>query len=150
MELVNKKKVIFILSILGLAISSYLTYYKFSLNTKYFVSCGFASCAEVQTSKYSELLGIPVAVYGVLYYGILMYLISRANNSIVNKIWVVWGILFSSYLTGLEVFVIKATCPWCLASYIVIVLMNLIYFIVPTKEVEKPMEEESARDNISS
>ena len=39
---------------------------------------------------------------------------------------ILFGFLYSAYLTYLELFVIKAICPWCVASAI---LMTVLLFI---------------------
>jgi uncharacterized membrane protein len=36
------------------------------------------------------------------------------------------GILFSAYLTWLELFVIHAICRWCVASAVIIVVIGLL------------------------
>lgn len=84
-----------------------------------FVSTG---CDTVTTSIYSKLFGIYVAVYGALYYLALIILCIHIINTnkyhlfkyVAHVTWV--GFLMSLYFTGLQVFVIRAYCDYCLTS----------------------------------
>ncbi len=79
---------------------------------------GHSSCETVQSSQWSELAGIPVAVLGLVgYLTILATLfiageLSRALGFLVALI----GFGFSLYLTYREAFSIHAYCEWCLTS----------------------------------
>lgn len=118
----NKKKILIFLAILGIGISAYLTYVKLQPEG---IACNLGQCDIVQASKYSELFGIPIAIYGLGYYILFITLIS-ANLKKYANYWALWGLLFSSYLTLLELFVLKAICGWCVLSFIVIILINLL------------------------
>jgi uncharacterized membrane protein len=75
----------------------------------------------VQASKYADLGGVPVALIGLL--GYLATLGSLAvpgeNGRTLGAFLALVGLGFSAYLTYLELFVIDATCQWCVASAIV-------------------------------
>ena len=51
------------LTVLGLLVSVYMTVYKFTKNEKMCVGSG--GCSVVNSSRYSEVSGIPVAVFGI-------------------------------------------------------------------------------------
>jgi len=54
--------ILIVLTVAGLGVASYLTYVHYS-GIK--VLCtGHGSCAKVQTSQYSKLAGVPVALIG--------------------------------------------------------------------------------------
>lgn len=130
----TKRNFLIVLAITGIFISLYLTYAKLTSSP---VICSIGDCNKVQNSQYSEIFGIPVAVFGVLYYFVLFCLIyykdrniglvnneKPRSNSFGNKaldLWVIWGLVFSTYLTYLEIYVIKAICIWCVASYVDII-----------------------------
>lgn len=126
-------KIIMALSVVGIAISLYLTYAKLTANP---LICGIGDCGAVQNSKYSSILGIPVAVFGVLFYFImfsLVYYIHKNPQSPLLKklnlgrnLWILWGVAFSTYLTYLELFVIHAICIWCVASFVVVLLIAAV------------------------
>lgn len=135
-SLTHKKTTKFIkilLAVAGVAVSLYLTYIKLSADP--FI-CGLGDCGKVATSEYANIFGIPVALFGVGFYFILLFLIFN-NLRKLEMYWLLWGILFSSYLTYLELFVIKAICGWCVISFVIIILIGVLHFIetkVLTKE----------------
>ncbi len=122
----------FLLSLAGLFISGYLTYIKlFGLEA---YCGGIGDCEAVQTSPYAELFGIPVAIYGIATYLALLVLLwaKRADWNEMGDLAeqgfffiTVVGVLFSAYLTYLELFVILAICPWCVGSAVVVTAMFL-------------------------
>ncbi|HPN94892.1 MAG TPA: vitamin K epoxide reductase family protein [bacterium] len=82
-------------------------------------------CTRPDDSKYSEIAGLAVSVYGIIGYILLIGLViihaaRRISRSdvFVFMLWVgAWlGILFSIYLTVVEAFFIKSFCPYCLVS----------------------------------
>ena len=95
------KKILILLGLGGIAVSSYLTYIKL---TGAIYVCGTGGCATVQTSKYSEMMGIPVAILGLIYYTAFLGLV-LIDKRLFVKYWVVFGVLFSTYLTIIEIFV---------------------------------------------
>ncbi|MEA3338049.1 MAG: vitamin K epoxide reductase family protein [Chloroflexota bacterium] len=115
-----------ILIFAGIAVATYLTYIKlFGLEA---YCAGVGNCEAVQTSPYAELFGIPVAILGLLTYLALLVLFLvkwfdwRDLGQLATQLFflvTLVGLLFSVYLTYLELFVILAICPWCVASALV-------------------------------
>lgn len=124
MENKKNRKWILILTFLGIIVSSYLTYYRVTTNP---LTCNFGSCDIVQKSEYSVMMGVPVSVLGMIYYVMLLILLFKFRG-IFTKLWVIWGVLFSTYLTVIEIFVIKAICGWCITSFAIILLIAFLYF----------------------
>lgn len=120
----NTRAALMTLSIIGILISMYLLYAKYTHNP---LICGFGDCGKVQSSIYSAFLGIPVSVWGAFYY-LFLFLCLFKNYRRVAVLCILWGLGFSTYLTFLEVFVIKAICMWCVFSFANIVLIALTYF----------------------
>lgn len=99
------------------------------------VCLGVGDCEAVNTSRFSELLGIPVALLGALAYlallgcvalillGIQVEYARRAQFFIAAL-----GVVFSAYLTYIEVFVLRTICPWCVTSAILIVFIAVLSF----------------------
>ena len=99
------------------------------------VACfGVNECDVVNTSAYSELFGIPVALLGVVSYVTLLVtslLVARGGQAAevlgyVRFFVAAAGVVFSVYLSYLELFVIHAVCPWCAFSAVLVTLIALI------------------------
>jgi len=113
------------LAIAGIAIAGYLTWSSFS-ETEVLCAPG-GGCDTVRQSRYAEIQGIPVALIGVLgYSAILIVLILETTSASFarNGPMLIFGLsligfLYSVYLTYLELFVILAICPYCVASAVV-------------------------------
>ena len=115
--------VIWIASMIGLAVSVYLAYVKV-FKLPIYCTPGLGDCATVNSSRWSELWGIPIAFFGILSYLALIFLVffglkiaflTRYTNLLIFGIGA-FGFLYSLYLTYLEIFVLKTICQWCLVS----------------------------------
>jgi uncharacterized membrane protein len=116
-----------VVSLLGLADATYLTYQHFSESTS-FAGCsesGAINCAAVTTSPESHVFGIPVAVLGLAFFVFMIAVNSRwgwkAPWAVVH--WarlasVVVGIVFVLYLIWAELFRINAICLYCTGVHI--------------------------------
>jgi uncharacterized membrane protein len=122
-----------VLALVGLMIGIYLTLYKFGVIGA--LACGVGSCETVQTSRWSTLLGLPVATWGLGYYALVFVLTmagvqpryaSSRGLSLGLLLLTGWGFVFSSWLTYLEARVINAWCQWCVISAIVATLLFVI------------------------
>ncbi len=102
------------LAIIGLLVSIYMTIYKITSNDN--MCIGSKDCSVVNASRYSELYGIPVAVFGVVgYAAILAVLLLERNRGFFsqNGTMLLFGLsltgfLFTLYLIFLEIALIKA------------------------------------------
>lgn len=129
-----------LLSLAGLLISAYLYLYK--LGRIGGLACGTGGCETVQLSPWSRVAGVEVALIGVLgYAGLLGLSLASLQPGLAGLHWPVKllaglagiGVLFTGYLTYLELFVIHAICRWCVASGVVI----LAIFIVALLELRR-------------
>jgi uncharacterized membrane protein len=122
-----------VFALLGLGAASYLAYTKLAHTS---VVCGpVGDCDAVQTSIYSELFGIPVAMLGALTYLAMLVCwvgscLASARLAMSARLGLfglsLMGAMFSFYLTFLEPFVIGAVCAWCLTSAICLALILLL------------------------
>jgi uncharacterized membrane protein len=115
------------LAVLGIGIASYVTYVHYA-GIKPACTAG-ESCTKVQTSIYSELAGVPVALMGLIgYVAILATLLApqSENTRFATLVLTLGGFGFSAYLTYRELFSIHAICEWCVTSAIVMTLMMLL------------------------
>ncbi|MDB5245199.1 MAG: vitamin epoxide reductase [Parcubacteria group bacterium] len=121
---------ILVLAFLGLADATYLAH---SALTGSALACGIDAvldgCNVVAQSAYSRVFGIPLAVYGVVFYAFLFMLsgllliVSKRHFYHALFVVAVLGILSSVYFIGLQIFVIKALCIYCLASFVISLLI---------------------------
>lgn len=101
--------------------------------------CSFTGgCERVLTSKYSEILGQPISWLGVVFYGVVLFLVVHAifNRQRLPKTfllgWGLIGFLSSLGLTAIQAFIIKAWCQYCLLSALtstLIFVVAIIYFL---------------------
>jgi uncharacterized membrane protein len=106
--------------------STYLTWIKVA-NTRAFCS-GVGDCDAVNSSVYSEVLGIPIALLGVgAYVAIAALLVLEDRLPLLREYGplavfglALTGTLYSAYLTYVELFVIYAVCPYCVVSALLI------------------------------
>jgi uncharacterized membrane protein len=106
-----------VISVLGLALASYLTYIHYE-DIKPLCTAG-SSCIKVQSSVYSKLAGVPVALIGLLGYIAIVgsLLIPQSESSrLATMSFTVVGFGFSAYLTYRELFSIHAVCEECATS----------------------------------
>jgi uncharacterized membrane protein len=119
------RAVMIVIAVLGIALAAYLTYVHYS-GTKPVCTAGQA-CVKVQTSVWSKLDGIPVALIGLIgYIGIFFSLIApdREETRLATLGLTLIGFGFSAYLTYRELFSIHAVCEECATSA---VLMTLLF-----------------------
>ena len=106
------RRAIAALAVLGLAISAYLTWVHYAGIEP--VCTGISDCERVQSSDYAELVGIPVALIGVVGYAAL--LASLRGPVELTALLAYLAVAFSAYLTWAELFRIEAICQWCVVS----------------------------------
>jgi uncharacterized membrane protein len=122
--------------VVGLAVSGYLTWIK--LTGSLAVCAGIGDCETVNSSRFAEVGGIPIALIGVLgYLAILfiLYLLVRkpAWRDILRLTlfgFTLTGTLYSLYLTYLEIFVLRAICPYCVISALAMISLFLIALVM--------------------
>ena len=114
--------VLLALAVVGVLISAYLTWTHYAGLTPICTGSG-EGCQTVQSSRYASVLGIPVALLGLIAYGglILSAVLWKETGIYLGLLISLVGTLFSAYLTYLEIFVIGALCQWCLASAAIMV-----------------------------
>jgi uncharacterized membrane protein len=115
-----------VLCVAGIGISGYLTYVHFAGLQPV---CGIShGCETVQTSAYATLLGIPVAMLGVItYVVILISLRLRGERPLLTSYALtLTAFAFSVYLTYRELFTIHAICSWCVSSAVVFTLLAIV------------------------
>ncbi|HKD97967.1 MAG TPA: vitamin K epoxide reductase family protein [Micromonosporaceae bacterium] len=126
-----------VLAVAGLAVSIYLTYEHFTGSTT--LACsdnGVINCLKVTTSAQSKVLGIPVAVLGLVYFVAMIPLCLpvawRDPRPLVARarlVASVVGVGFVLYLLYAELFEIGNICLWCTVVHVITVaLFGVIVF----------------------
>lgn len=136
------RKILAGLAFLGIAETSYLTANK--LFSSPGAICSTQGCLEVLTGPFSAIFGIPLSLFGVLFYAIFAYLciwplaaveeeedvdsrpkiipavdIYASRDAVTRPLMLAVAttmMVFSAYLMGLLFLVIQSICPYCLIS----------------------------------
>ncbi|MBI3956136.1 vitamin K epoxide reductase family protein [Candidatus Gottesmanbacteria bacterium] len=116
-----KNRLIFILSIAGVAIAVYVLQ---SFLRDAPIVCINSGCEIVRKSPASRLFGIPVPGYGLVGYTMLATLaFLRTTSTKLERQLLPWivgiatgGVAFVVWFTYTELFVIRGVCTWCAVS----------------------------------
>jgi uncharacterized membrane protein len=122
------RNTLIVLTVIGLCVAAYLTYIHYA-GIKPLCGRNGGGCEIVQTSEYSKLAGVPVALVGLIgYVAILASLLLPESETtrFATVALTVVGFGFSAYLTYRELFSIHHICEWCVSSAVIMtVLMGL-------------------------
>lgn len=133
------------LTVIGLLVAIYMTIYAITSNDNMCV--GSQDCSVVNASRYSKInllgLQIPVAVLGVAGYAAILAVLLleprigflQQNGSLVFFGIALMGFLFTLYLIYVEIALIRAYCPFCIASQ---AAMTLIFILSVIRVVRQP------------
>ena len=127
----TRRMAIAMLALIGTLIALYLTLYKVGIIGT--LACStLGNCETVQLSRWATFLGLPVAAWGVGYYVSILLVAMLglqerwADSPVIGAVLALltgWGVLFSGWLTYLELFVIHAICVWCVTSAALVLLL---------------------------
>ena len=116
-----------LVSFLGFLVSLYLTFmhYRGVIPTCYVVQ----GCDVVQTSRYSAILGVPIALFGTMFFVLMFYLGIGLTTSQATKLVLTYKVLaYAGALAAIPLFllqavVLRAFCTYCLVTEVVLLLM---------------------------
>lgn len=121
------------LSVLGLGIATYLTLLHYFTQVPLVCSVsGIVDCSAVLTSPQSVILGVPIAIFGLVWFlgstglSIAGMRGSTASRGRLRSVWTVWtalGALSVVYLVYLELMVIGRICLWCSGVHLIVLSM---------------------------
>ena len=140
-----------VLAYVGFVIAAYLTivHYRGYVSPCYVVQ----GCETVQTSKYSVILGVPVALVGAVFFGLLFFLavglLRGGPRWLVRafKLLAFLGALAMIPLFLLQAIVLKAFCTYCLATEVVMLgIWVLSFLLVAPERSGEPLEAGAAGD----
>jgi uncharacterized membrane protein len=133
------------LTVIGLLVAIYMTIYAITSNDNMCV--GSQDCSVVNASKYSKItiagFVIPVAVLGVAGYAAILAVLLlerrigflKQNGTLTFFGLSLMGFLFTLYLIYVEIALIRAYCPFCIASQSA---MTLIFILSVIRVVRQP------------
>ena len=127
-----------LVSTAGIALAAYLTYVHYK-PAALICSIG-GGCETVQHSKYATIVGIPVAILGLAFWIAALALVlwdSELARTLVVAL-AVTGMAFSIYLVVLQLFVIDATCTWCMLNDLVLAPLFLLLALARMWITETP------------
>ena len=129
----TKRMILAALALAGIFVALYLTLFKLGAIGE--LTCSVGSCEQVNTSRWSTFLGFPVAAWGVAFYlatfavSVLSTTDRWLGDPQISRVMVGLtgtGVLFSAWLTYLELFVIHAICIWCVVSAVIVTTMFVV------------------------
>ncbi|MBV9481302.1 MAG: vitamin K epoxide reductase family protein [Acidobacteria bacterium] len=127
--------IIAVLSLAGVALSSVSLAHHYGTSQSSFCDLSETlNCDIVNRSEYSTLLGIPVALIGILGYSALFVLATRYRRRARTPELLFGGALaglgFALYLTYIEGFVLSTWCILCVSSLGAISSIALLSFVL--------------------
>lgn len=124
---------VLVLALCGMLLTGYLTYVALRSGTPAFCSAESA-CDLIQQSRWSRLLGLPLALWGFILYGLLAGNAWRLPARLVRwrRLWLLawFGLAVSLYMTLVAWLQLEAFCVWCLLS---LALLAAIFIRVSLK-----------------
>lgn len=139
----TRRMTIAVISLVGVFLATYLTLYKLGYVAS--LACGTGSCEVVQASRWSRLLGQPVALWGTGFY-LAMFALALAGTygrfagsrrvGIGLALLSGWGVLFSGWLTFVEIARLQAICRYCVASAVLV----LALFVLSVADLRAPAD----------
>lgn len=118
----------FVLSILGVLVSAYLTFEHFTDSAT--LACsdnGAVNCLKVTTSRWSVIAGVPVAVAGLAFFVAMTLLCVPTRFArdlhLLRVVGAVMGIAMVLWLVYVELFKVDAICLWCTAVHVLTLLL---------------------------
>jgi uncharacterized membrane protein len=116
-----------VLSLVGVVDSVYLAWLKVTGSVAACSNVG--DCEAVNSSRYAEIGGIPIAFLGLLGYLAILGLIAleirfpdwKEGLLLAFFGFTLAGTLYSIYLTYVEVAILRAICPYCVISAVAMI-----------------------------
>jgi uncharacterized membrane protein len=126
-----------LLCLAGLGVASYLTYAHYDTHIQ--LACpdkGVINCAQVTSSSYSKVFGIPVALLGLLFFVFMIPLnlpvAWRSTSALIRRVRMgstVIGIGFVCWLLYAELVKIQKICLYCTSVHVLTFLLFVVTVI---------------------
>jgi uncharacterized membrane protein len=124
----HKHDIIVILSLIGFAVSVYLaTAHYLGFTPPCTVTKG---CEEVLASRYAIILGLPLSVWGIVFFtGTIVASLLANHYAVWKKLLTALlsiGALLSVVFLCLQFFVLRKVCQYCLVSDILVIILLIL------------------------
>lgn len=136
----RRKLALYISSILGIVIGTYLTYARYNLNSLACPEYGIINCGSVITSQFSQIIGVPTSVLAVVLFILAPFMLTSKKDHL-PFLWMVAGAGAILYSLGAQ-FLLGLVCLYCLLLDIIIFSNILI--------AQKPKGKSAGLDDPSS
>jgi uncharacterized membrane protein len=121
------------IALAGIGVSIYVAILHYAHVAPVCSNSGAINCIKVLTSPQSVFLGIPVPVYGLIFF-VVMFVACIPQLWRTTMWWVPWarlvmsavGIIFALRLIYEELFVIRSLCLWCTGAHVLSFAMFVI------------------------
>lgn len=130
----KKQKILYsiiVLSIIGFFIATYLTLVHYEGDLP---QCSIEGCEKVLTSEYAVLLGVPVSLFGAVYFlsSIVLSLLVLQNSKkrIFDRLLglvILKGAIIAIILLVVQILVIDSICMYCATSDSISIILLLLY-----------------------
>ena len=112
-------------SLVGATIAGYLTYVHYAHVAPI---CSTGGCEKVQTSKYAELAGLPVAVLGLVAWAALIATaaIRGVAAAFAGVLVALVSVMFAGYLLWAQLGPIGAICQWCVGNDVAVAVVAIL------------------------
>jgi uncharacterized membrane protein len=121
----------------GIGVASYLTYVHY--RPAALICTAGGGCETVQGSRYAVLAGVPVAILGLCAWVAVFVLTlwsSEATRTLTAALALCAG-AFAAYLVILQLFVIDATCVWCMLNDVVLVPLLVMLALIRLRQANE-------------
>lgn len=132
---------IFILALAGVGISVFLYLQHIgAYSTEICEINATFDCRTVDQSPYSEIYGVPISLLGIIGYGLLLLgallkFFDRQGDRGLDLFLAAaatGGLAFSLYLTGVEAFILRAWCVFCLSQQVIMLVIFILAVLLYT------------------
>jgi len=120
----------------GIGVAAYLTWVHYHPGA--LVCTRGGGCETVQRSHYAVLLGVPVALHGLVTWLVVLGLViwdTPLARLLVAAIALV-AVAFAIYLVILQLVVIDAVCVWCMVNDVVLVPLLALFGILRLRALD--------------
>ena len=112
------------LATFGIGVATYITIAVSGGGSPVCIAGGHG-CQTVAESSYSHVLGVNIAVFGIVGY-VLLFACALLRGDVARMVGFLTSLIgfgYSVYLTYLELFKIEAICQWCVGSAVLMALL---------------------------
>ncbi len=123
-----KNRLLNVVLVIGIIVSIYVTYVHYYPGALLCTAGKVVNCASVITSQYSVVLGIPLAVYSLIWFVLAFIFYRWGRLGVIADIWFLVGIggMLYSFVAQYQ---LRQICAWCLTLDVLIVLSIAFYFL---------------------